>query len=210
MNIAHHLILFLLSFIIYIKLVFLPHYSLLSVRFYLSAHTLFPGSGVEGGCPHSSQGHLRHPCVCNKVRVWTDAASTAPSRCVRDTHWLCGRGMSPHQASHLPHAPLSWQRHSPRTHQGQGPMRIGHYCHQRQGFPMGSEDGHRHRQFSFSCVTLGKSSNYSLVGGVEPGNTWALPPRIFCDSEVPKSTNRFKFRCLIWGLVLNNDPQAIS
>ena len=148
--------------------------------------------------------------MCNKVRVWTDAASTAPSRCVRDTHWLCGRGTFPHQASHLPHAPLSWQRHSPRTHQGQGPMRIGHYCHQRQCFPMGSEDRHRHRQFSFSCVTLGKSSNYSLVGGVEPGNTWALPARIFCDSEVPKSTNRFKFRCLIWGLVLNNDPEAIS
>ena len=189
----------MLSFIIYIKLVFLPHYSLLSIRFYLSAHTLFPGSGVEGSCLHSSQGHMRRPCVCNKVRVWTDAGSTAPSRCVGDTHWLCGRSTFPHQASHLPHAPLSWQWHSSRTLQGQEPMRIGHYCHQHQCSPMGSEERHRHQQFSFSCITLGKSSNYCLVCGVEPGDTWALPAQIFCDSEVPKSTNRFKGQMLNLG-----------
>lgn len=112
--------------------------------------------------------------------------------------------MQPFPTPGLPFAPCPSvvPMDSPRTHQGQEPMRTGHYCHQRQGFPTGSEERHRHQQFSFSCVTLGKSSNYSLVGGVEPGDMWALSAQTFCDSEVPKSTNRFKGQMLSLGTSL--------
>ena len=207
MNIGHYLILFCYHLLFILNLYFyhiIPNYQLGFISQpthssqevgWRAAAAFFPGSREMSMSVHQGVGVDR----CG----WQDSQQMCG-----DKPWLCGCSPFPHQASHLPHAPLSCPWHSPRTHQGQEPMRIGHYCHQHQGFPTGSEERHWHQQFSFSCITLGKSFNYSLlllttlVGGVEPGDMWALSAQTFCDSEVPKSTNRFKGQMLSLGTSL--------
>ena len=66
-----------------------------------------------------------------------------------------------------------------------------------------------------TVVSLRGSSLTALIGGVQPPDPRALIPRTLCESKVPRNTKSFTGQMpsltfsRVWGLILNNDTEAI-